>query len=148
MFAVIIAIFAAVFALAAVLLLKPERSKEIERRLLALESDAAPASLAALATNVRKKEVPISRFEWLERFIVKVNLQSRFFLFLYQAGVALSLENLLVAAVGCWAAVAVLLSFRTGSFLVSFGIATLALPAPFLWLRRRRAKRLAKIEKQ
>jgi tight adherence protein B len=148
MLAVIIAIFAGVFALAAALLLKPERSKEIERRLMALESEIAPASLAELATDVRKKEVPLSRIQWLEQFLIKLNLRARFFLLLYQAGVACSLENLLLASVGCWATVAVLLSFRTGSFLISFGIATFALPAPFLWLRRKRAKRLAKIEQQ
>jgi tight adherence protein B len=148
MLVLIIAVFAGVFALAAALLLKPGRSKAIERRLLALEFELAPASLAELATDVRKKEVRLSRIQWIEQFLIKLNLRARFFLLLYQAGVACSLENLLLAAVGCWAAVAILLSFRTGSFLISFGIAAFALPAPFLWLRRKRARRLAKIEQQ
>jgi tight adherence protein B len=149
MLPIIIAIFAAVFALAAAVLLRPQqRSKEIQRRLMALESELAPASLADFATDVRKKEAPLSRIQWIDQFLQKVNLRARFFLFLYQAGVTCSIETLLLISVGGWAGTAILLSFRTGSFVVSFGLAALVLPLPFLWIRRKRARRLNKVEQQ
>jgi tight adherence protein B len=149
MLTIIIAIFAMVFAAAAAILLRvPDHSRDVQKRLMALESELAPASLAELATDVRKQEIPLSRLQWLDSLLVKVNLRARLHLFLYQAGVKYSLETLALFSIGGWLITTLLLWLRTGSLSGSVAIGFVVLPLPFFWVRRKRSRRLSKIEQQ
>ena len=149
MLLVTIAIFAAAFAAAAAILLKPQdHSRAVQKRLMALESELAPASLAELATDVRKKEVPLSRIQWLERLLTKTNLRDWFHLFLYQAGVKCSLETLMLVSIAGWLATAMVLWLWTNSVQAASMLSLFAPSLPFAWVKRQRTRRLARIEQQ
>jgi len=149
MLLVIVAIFTAVFALAAAVLLKPQgHSQAAQKRLMAIEAQLAPPTPEKLATDVRKQEVPLSRFDWLDQLLARINLRARFQLLLCQSGVRCSLETLLFASAAGWLATAVLLSVRTGSPLLSVMAGMIVLPLPFVWINRRRRQRLSKLGEQ
>ncbi len=114
----------------------------------ALEREFAPASYDEKIADIRKDQPQLSAIPWLNQCLTKLNLASASSLFLYQAGVRLTLGALLLTSVGGFAAVACILYWRFQAALPAILIAAGFLPLPFLYVQRRRKKRLLNLEQQ
>jgi tight adherence protein B len=149
MIALVLAVFAAVFAVTLVLILAfaAGPSKEIETRLQALTWESSPTHAEETATNIRREE-RVTGVEWLNRWLTHFDLADRTRLLLRQAGVATPPEKLLALSLAGWAALGYLVWCRTGALLPAVFLSATAIPAPLWYVLRRRAKRLAKFEQQ
>lgn len=149
MIAIVAVVFGAVFAIAGLFLLamKSGPSKDVRKRLEALRWETAPAQSEETAANIRREE-RLSGIDWLNRWMVRLNLAARVRLLLYQADVRTPAEMLLLASLAAWIAVAVIIYFRTGAPLPSIVLSAAFIPIPLLYVLRKRARRFAKIEQQ
>jgi tight adherence protein B len=77
-----------------------------------------------------------------------MNLAAASSSYLYQAGMTLSLGTLALTSLAGWAVLGSAIYWRYGSALPSLLLAAGFLPLPFLYVRRRREKRLSRLEQQ
>ena len=122
-------------------------SKRVNIRLVALDQEFAPTIAEERITDIRRSEKKLSAIPWLNNWLTSLNLASASSLFLYQAGVTVSLGTLLTMSVTGSFALIVLLYLRFGAVapaLLGAGF----LPLPFLYVRYRRSKRLGNMEQQ
>jgi len=123
-------------------------SKHGAARLAALDQEFAPTDYEEKVTDIRKDPRRLSAIPLLNRWLTKVNLASISSLYLYQAGVAQSFQTLALISIAGFAAFGCILYFRLGAALPALLISAGFLPLPFLYVRRKRAKRLSKLEQQ
>ncbi len=149
MIAMILIVCGAVFAIAALWIaaMKAGPSKEAQKRLDALKWESSPTQSEEAAANIRREE-RVTGVEWLNRWLIRFNLAVRTRLLLSQADVKAPPETLLLTSLGGSLAIALLLYMRTGSLLPSVLISAGFIPAPLIYVLRKRAKRLAKFEQQ
>lgn len=149
MIAMILVVCGAVFAIAILAMAAAGAgpSKEVRKRLDSLRWESAPAQSEEAATNIRREE-RLTGIEWLNRWMVRLNLAARLRLLLYQANVKTPAETLLLVSLAGWVALGCLLYLRTGAALPAALLSAVFIPAPLLYLLRKRTKRLEKFEQQ
>jgi tight adherence protein B len=148
MILMVLAVFIAVFALAAgvIVTITASHSKLIQRRLHSLQWETAAIHFEGTA-DIRRAQ-PDGRIAWLHHWLVKVNLASRVRLFLYQAGVSTPVEGLLLFSLAGWAGGGAAIYLRTGNMWSAILISAALVPLPGLYVLRKRAKRFARFEQQ
>ena len=123
-------------------------SKQVTTRLAALDQEFAPADGEARTTDIRKAHRRLSAIPWLNHWLTELNLASVSSLYLYQAGVTLTLGTLVLTSIAGFVFLGYLLYLRLGAGLPALLLSAGFLPLPFLYVRHRRAKRLSKLEQQ
>lgn len=122
-------------------------SKRASSRLAALDQEFAPANTEERTIDIRREQKKLSAIPWLNHWLTRMDLASAFSLFLYQAGMTVSLGSLLMTSIGGAAVLGCLFYLRFGSVSPAL-IGAVFLPLPFLYVRRRRNKRLTMLEQQ
>lgn len=148
MTAIILVVFVAVFAVAALLMtaVGTGPSKPVRQRLEALGQVTPPPS-AEMAPDIRRKE-HLSGVGWLNRWMIRMNLAPALRRLLYQADVRTPPEKLLLISLTGWLLIAMLIEVRIGSMLPAFTLAAPFVPVPLFWVFHQRAKRFARFEQQ
>ena len=123
-------------------------SKQVTTRLAALDQEFAPADGEEKSTDIRKAHRRLSAIPWLNHWLTELNLASVSSLYLYQAGVTLTLGTLVLTSIAGFAFLGYVLDLRLGAGLPALLLSAGFLPLPFLYVRHRRAKRLTKLEQQ
>jgi tight adherence protein B len=150
MLLIVLPIYLGIFAVAALLAMTmgTGTSKRTASRLAALDQEFAPASGEERITDIRKEEKKLSAIPWLNHWLTSMNMASASSLYLYQAGVTLSLGTLVITSIGGFAALGCMLYLRFGATLPALLLSAGFLPLPFLYVQRKRTKRLFKLEQQ
>jgi tight adherence protein B len=117
-------------------------------RLAALDQQFAPTDDEETITDIRKDRQHLSAIPLLNYWLTRMNLASVSTLYLYQAGVTRSIETLALISIAGFAVLGCMLYFRFGAALPALLISAVFLSLPFLYVRRKRAKRLFKLEQQ
>ena len=123
-------------------------SKQVTTRLAALDQEFAPADGEEKTTDIRKAHRRLSAIPWLNHWLTELNLASVSSLYLYQAGVTLTLGTLVLTSIAGFVFLGYVLYLRLGAALPALLLSAGFLPLPFLYVRHRRAKRLSKLEQQ
>jgi len=123
-------------------------SQHATSRLAALDQEFAPTDGEEKLTDIRKAHLRLSAIPWLNHWLTELNLAPASSLYLYQAGVTLTLGTLVLTSIAGFAFLGYILSLRLGAALPALLLAAGFLPMPFLYVRHRRAKRLSKLEQQ
>jgi tight adherence protein B len=123
-------------------------SKPAVVRLAALDHEFAPTDYEEKVTDIRKQQRRLSAIPLLNHWLTKLNLGPASTLYLYQAGVNVTLGTLVLTSIAGFAFLGYILDFRFGATLPSLLIAAGVLPLPFLYVRHMRTKRLSKLEQQ
>jgi tight adherence protein B len=123
----------------------PSSSAHLLRRLNL--SDKTPIAIAARATDVRKEE-RLSNIPWLHSWLVRIDVSDGFRKILKQADMNWSVASWLLTSVFGWLGVFCLLFLRFREVTPALVLSLLFLPAPTLYVLRRRRKRFSKIEEQ
>jgi tight adherence protein B len=146
---IIIVICLAVFGIAtlALVALNGGPRPAIKKRLDALVWEAAATQLDEKPADIRREE-QVSGVDWLNRWMIRMNIAVRTRLLLYQADVKTPAETLLLISAAGWGAIAFIIYLRTGAVLASLLLSAGFVPVPLLYVFRRRAKRFAKFEQQ
>jgi tight adherence protein B len=147
---IVLSIFLAISAIATLVAMSigKGQSKKGTLRLAALDREFAPAGYADPVTDIRKDRRSLSAIPWLDHWLTRMNLAAASNLYLYQAGVKLTLGTLALTSMAGCAILGSALYFRFGAALPALVIAAGFLPLPFLYVRRRRASRLSRLEQQ
>jgi tight adherence protein B len=150
MLLMVLAICLGIFAVAVLVTMTVGKgtSKHGTSRLAALDHEFAPTDHEEKITYIRKTQQRLSAIPWLNHWLTKMNLASVSSLFLYQAGVTLSLGTLLLTSIAGFAVLGCVLYSRFGAALPALLLSAGFLPLPFLYVQRKRAKRLSKLEQQ
>ena len=117
-------------------------------RLAALDHEFAPTEAEEKFADIRRSHRRLSAIPLLNRWLTALNLAPASSLYLYQAGVTLTLGTLILTSIAGFAFLACILHFQFGGALPSLLLSAGFLPLPFLYVRLRRAKRLSKLEQQ
>lgn len=150
MIVIIFIVSVAVFAIAGLVLaaIKTGPSKPVKQRLEAMTWESSrPVHTLENATDIRRAE-QISGIEWLNRWLVRINIAPWMRLLLYQADVSARPETLLLIAVVGSGVIAAAVYFRTGAALAAALLSAGFLPVPLLYLFYKRKARFAKFEQQ
>ena len=123
-------------------------SKQVTTRLAALDHEFAPADGEERTTDIRIAHRRLSAIPWLNHWLTKLNLASVSSLYLYQAGVTLTLGTLVLTSIAGFVFLGYVLYLRLGAALPALLLSAGFLPLPFLYVRHRRTKRLSKLEQQ
>ena len=123
-------------------------SKHGTLRLAALDHEFAPTDYEEQITDIRKHQRLLSAIPWFNHWLTKLNLASVSSLYLYQAGVTLTLGTLVLTSIAGFAFLGYILHLRFGAVLPALFLSAGFLPLPFLYVRHRRTKRLFKLEQQ
>jgi tight adherence protein B len=137
----------AIFAIAVLVFLamKTGPSKPLKQRLEAIERETSKAPPEVAATDIRRAE----QFGgWLNRWMVRVNVAPWARLLLYQAEVKTPPESLLAMSVAGWVAAGAVVYWRTDAVAPAVLLSAAVIPAPLLYVYRRRAKRFERFEQQ
>lgn len=117
-------------------------------RLAALDRELAAADDPEKVTDIRKAHRRLSAIPWLNHWLTTLNLAPVSSLYLYQAGVTLTLGTLILSSIVGFSFLAYLLHLRLGAAFPALLLAAGFLPLPFLYVRHRRTKRLCELERQ
>jgi tight adherence protein B len=147
---IVLSICAGIFAVAVLVLMTTGTgtAKRVSLRLAAPDHEFAPTNDEEQTTDIRRVQKKLSTIPWLNHWLTGMNLASASNLYLYQAGVTLSCESLLVMSVAGAAALGGILVPRFGATLFTLVLSACLLPLPFLYVRMKRAKRLSRLEQQ
>jgi tight adherence protein B len=150
MLLIVLSIFLGVLAIAVLFLTTAgtASAKLVNSRLAALDRAFAPAHGKEEKADIRKDQRQLSAIPWLNRWLTNMNLASASSLYLYQGGVTATFGTLLFISLAGFAALACILFFRSGALLPSMLLGAGFLPLPLLYVRRKRQKRLFKLEQQ
>lgn len=135
-------------AILAILKLGTGATKRVSARLAALDHQFSPTAYEETLTDIRVPRTKMSNLPWLNHWLTEMNLASVSSLFLYQAGVTTSVGTLLLISVVCSVVLGSILYLRFGAILPAFLLSLGVLPLPFLYVQRKRKKRLGKLEQQ
>jgi len=147
---IILSICLSVFAVAVLIIttLGSRASKRVSSRLAALDQDLVADMDDDTATDIRKRQLRLSAIPWLNQWLTRVNLASACSLFLYQAGVTLSLGTLLLLSVAGAAFSGYAMYSRSGDKLAAVLVSAALFQVPFFYVRRKRNRRLFLLEQQ
>lgn len=147
---IVLAVFAGIFAVAGLVLmtLRTGPSKRVSMRLAALDQEFTPTTYQEQVTDIRREQKKLSTIPWLNYCLTRMNLASASSLYLYQAGVTVSIGTLLLASLGGAAALGCILFLRFGAGLLVACLSAGFLPVPFLYVRMKRGRRLSRLEQQ
>jgi len=125
-----------------------DKSKHGAVRLAALDQEFAPTDSEEKTTDIRKQQRRLSAIPWFNHWLTKLNLAAVSSLYLYQAGVTVTLGTLVLTSIAGFAFLGYILSWRLGAALPALLLSAGFLPLPFLYVRHRRTKRLFQLEQQ
>jgi tight adherence protein B len=150
MLLIVLSVSLAIFAIAmlAMITLRPGTSKPVKLRLAALDQEFAPTSLEENTTDIRRVQHRLSAIPWLNHWLTSMNLASASSLYLYQAAVTASLGTLLLISIGGSLVLECIVYFWRGAKFPALLFPAAFLFVPFLYVRRKRTKRLSKLEQQ
>jgi tight adherence protein B len=117
-------------------------------RLAALDHEFEPTDYEEQTTDIRKHQRLLSAIPWLNHWLTRLNLAPASSLYLYQAGVTVTLGTLVLTSVAGFAFLGYALYWRWGAALPALLVAAGFLPLPFLYVQHRRTKRLSLMEQQ
>jgi tight adherence protein B len=138
---------AAALVLAVKLLRGSAPEQQMQRRLkIVQQSEFATADSESMA-DVRKVEL-LSQFPWLHRILVRLDMAARLRLLLEQAEMDQTVGSLLTSGLLGWIGTACLLYLRIWSVAPAAALGALAIPLPWLYVLRRRARRFRQFEEQ
>jgi len=127
-------------------------SKRVSSRLAALDHENAAPNVHDATAEIRKHQQRLSAIpwlnHWLNRWLVRLNLASASGLFLYQAGVSLTLGTLLLISAAGSAFLGYAVYYRSGDAIPALLVSLAFLPLPLRFVQRKRVKRLALLEQQ
>lgn len=151
MLPLLLVVFVAVFAVAALLMTasKGDASQYSERTLAVLRAALSTAKLAPSdqIVDIRKEEL-MSAVPWLNRWLLKLEVGPRIRVLLYQANVNWTVGGLLLLSAACFLIPAYLIYLRTHAVVISLILGLLTGAAPFLYVTYKRNKRFEKFEQQ
>jgi tight adherence protein B len=124
------------------------RSKRVSLRLAALDQEFAPTDYEDRIADIRRDEQKLSGIPWLNYWLTRMNLGPATSLYLYQAGVTMSVGALSLMSIGGAAVLGFLLYLRLGTAAPALLLSGAVLPLPFLYVRLKRTRRLYKLEQQ
>ena len=150
MFLIVLPVVLAIFAIAVLVMMTvgTAASKRVNVRLAALDQEFTATDDETAITDIRRDHRNLSGIPWLNDWLTRMNLEAASSLFLYQAGMTVSLGTLVVTSVGGAVVTGCLLFWRFGTLLPAMLISSGFLPLPYFYVRRRRTKRLSKLEQQ
>ena len=117
-------------------------------RLAALDHEFALTEDEEKVTDIRKQQRHLSAIPWLNHWLTELNLAPASTLYLYQAGVTLTLGTLVLTSLAGFAFLGYILYLRWGAGLPALLVSAGFLPLPFLYVQHKRTKRLSKMEQQ
>jgi tight adherence protein B len=147
----VVSVFVGVLALTVLIVMatsKKGRPVSAEARLAALDRELGPTDEEEVVADIRRQPHRLTAIPWLDRWLTRINFASVSAVYMYQAGMTVTIGKLLVMSVAGSAILGFLLCLRFGPTLPALGLSTLFLPLPFLYVRHRRTKRLSKLEQQ
>ena len=124
------------------------KSKRVSRRLAALDQEFEAADYEDSIADIRKPQQDLSTIPWFNRWLTRLNLPNACSLYLYQAGMTRSVGSIAMFSVTGMGVLGIALYWRFEEILPALLLSTVFLPLPFLYVRSKRARRLAKIEQQ
>jgi tight adherence protein B len=147
---IILSVCLSVFAVAvlAIMTLGSRASKRVSSRLAAFDPDLAGEVHEDSVTDIRKRQLRLSAIPWLNQWLTKVNLSSACSLFLYQAGVTLTLGTLILLSVTGAVFSGYAMYSRSGDKIPAMLVSAALFQVPFYYVRRKRNKRLLLLEQQ
>jgi tight adherence protein B len=150
MLPIILSICLGIFAIAALVAITAGTGKatRVNSRLAALDRVITVPDYEEKATDIRREQQKMSAIPWLNYWLTRMNLAPACSLFLYQAGVKVTIGTLLLASIAGSAVVGCLLYIRFDAALPALLISAGFLPLPFLYVRIKRARRLSRLEQQ
>jgi tight adherence protein B len=131
-----------------ILMIGGGKSKRVNLRLAALDQDFAPPVFEEQTADIRKEQKRLSAIPWLNAWLIRMDFSAKASLFLYQAGMNATLGTLILGSVACAVIPGYLFSLRTGNPLFGTGLAVVLMAMPWLFVRRKRTKRLGLLEQQ
>lgn len=148
MLLIIVAACSAIFAIAGLLIIltRPKSSKRVNVRLAALDQELSQKIDDGGGADIRRKQRKLSAIPWLNQWLSSINLASASSLYFYQAGVTYSLGAVVLASIACAAVSGMVVNWRFEATVPALLASAFALTLPFLYIRRKRAKRLNKLE--
>lgn len=149
MAAIIAIVCFAIFAIAGlvVFVMKTGPSQPVKQRLEALEQEPEDIQPEEVAPNIRRQE-QFSGIGWLNRWMVNTSIAPRTRLLLDQADVTTPPRTLVMISITGCAAIAWLVYLRTEMWFPSLALGLVFVPAPLVYVFKKRAQRFAKIEQQ
>jgi len=123
-------------------------SRRLTQRLAALDHEFTPADYEEKVADIRREQKNASAIPLLNEWLRRLNLTSSTVMFFYQAGSSQTVGSLLTIGVVGWVVLGVLLWFRFDEFLPALIISMGFLPLPFLYIARKRSKRMMTLEQQ
>jgi tight adherence protein B len=151
MLLLLLIVFVAVFAVAALLITvsSGESSKYTERTLAVLRTALSTTRLAPSEqiVDVRKEEI-LSAVPWLNQWLLKLEVGPRIRSLLSQANVKWTVGGLLLLSAACFVIPAYLIYLRTRSIGISIFLGLLIGAAPYFYVSYKRNKRFDKFEQQ
>lgn len=150
MLLIVLSVCLCVFAIAVMVAMASGKSgsKRVNARLAALDRDLAPAGYDEPAADIRKQQEKLSAFPWLNRWLTRLNLATSCSLFLYQAGVTVSLGALLLMSAAFSVVLGYLAYLRSEAAVPALLISAACLPLPLRFVQWKRKKRLSLMEQQ
>jgi len=121
--------------------------QQVQHRLKLLQKSEFAAADFESADDLRKED-RLSLIPWFNRFLTRLDVAARLRLLLEQAGMERTVGSLLMICLFTWIGAACLLFLRFWSVMPAVGFGALAIPLPFLYVLRRRAKRFGRFEAQ
>jgi len=149
MLTLLIIVFLAVFALAALLMTasRTDASKQSEQTMNVLQAALATSRTSALdqIVDIRKEEL-LSALPWLNRWLLKLEIAPLIRTLLLQADLKWTAGGLLLMCALCFAVPAYLIYLRTGVVIVALLLGVLLGAAPIVYVLYTRGKRFDKFE--
>lgn len=146
---IIVIVFIAVFAVAALVLFAGQStaSKETERTIATLQTAIAAASYRSKdpGMDVRKEEL-FSELPPLNRWLMRLEFAPRLRMLLYQADLDWTVGGLLMMSTLCWLISAYLIYLRCGLLFVSLSLGLIVGAVPIGYVFQKRSKRFYKFE--
>jgi tight adherence protein B len=125
-----------------------DKSKRLSLRLAALDQEFAPTNSVDSIADIRRHVEGRSGSPWLDRLLAKMNLANTVNLYLYQAGMPQTVGVLVASSIAGMGVAGTVLYLRFDAFFPALFLSAGFLPLPFLYVRMKRARRLAQLEQQ
>jgi len=122
--------------------------KRVSARLAALRREFELTDPRETVTDIRREERKLSSIPWLNQWLAGANLGPYSSLFLYQAGVSVSVGALMFISAAGTGIAACLLYWHSGDAVPALVLSAGFLPLPFLYVQAKRRKRLSSLERQ
>jgi len=122
--------------------------KRVSSRLAALDHEFAPTESQDGVTDIRRTEKQLSPIPWLNLWLRRMNPAIASGMFLYQAGVSLSVGTLLLLSFAAAGLVGFIVYLELESAVLALLLSAVSFLLPFFYVRSKRAMRLSKLEQQ